>query len=293
MSSTILITGTSSGLGRRTAEVLAARGHTVVATMREPDGKDRPAAESLVKTAADLPGSIHVVPMDVTSDASVEHGVQLAIGQVGALDVVVNNAGYAVTGIGETVTSQQFHDVLDANLVGSHRVARAVLPHLRARRRGLLVFVSSGSGRLTVPGMGVYSATKFGVEALAQAYRYELRSLGIDVTIVQPGAYPTNLAAAQRLGADDSRLADYAEVMQLTQTFMQNVGAAFASPQPPDPREVADAIASLVESASGTRPDRISVDRFVLGTAVEAINAATRTATDDLLTQLGLGAVTD
>jgi NAD(P)-dependent dehydrogenase (short-subunit alcohol dehydrogenase family) len=85
------------------------------------------------------------------------------------------------------VTHLSLRDVLETNLLGPHRVTRAVLPHLRVRGSGLLVFVSSGAGRLTVPGMGVYSASKFGVEALAQAYRYELRSLGIDVTIVQPG----------------------------------------------------------------------------------------------------------
>jgi NAD(P)-dependent dehydrogenase (short-subunit alcohol dehydrogenase family) len=97
------------------------------------------------------------------------------------------------------VTHLSLRDVLESNLVGPHRVTRAVLPH---RGSVLLVFVSSGAGRLTVPGMGVYSASKFGVEALAQAYRYELRSLGIDVTIVQPGAFPSNVSTSQRLGAD-------------------------------------------------------------------------------------------
>ncbi|MEG8279876.1 SDR family oxidoreductase [Streptomyces sp. AHA2] len=291
MPQTVLITGTSSGLGRRTAEVLAEQGHTVVATMRDPEGRNRAAAEALVKEAQGAPGRIRVVPMDITSDASVESAVDAAVEQTGHLDAVVNNAGYAVTGIGESVTSDQFLDVLDTNLVGSHRVARAVLPHLRARRSGLLVFVSSGAGRITAPGMGVYSASKFGVEALAQAYRYELRTLGIDVAVVQPGAFPSNLATSQVVGADTSRLGDYAEVLGLTQGFMQGVAAAFSSPQPPDPREVADAVVALLETPAGQRPDRVSVDRFFLGETVEAINAGIRRPTDHLLASMGMSAV--
>lgn len=293
MPQTVLITGTSSGLGRRTAEVLAEQGHTVVAAMRDPEGRNRAAADSLVKAANDAPksGRILVVPMDVTSDASVDSAVAAAIEQTGSLDAVVNNAAYAVTGIGESVTSDQLLDVLDTNLVGPHRVARAVLPHLRERRRGLLVFVSSGAGRITAPGMGAYSASKSGLEALAQAYRYELRTLGIDVSVIQPGAFPSNLAASQAFGADESRLGDYAEVLGLTQGFMQGVAAAFSSPQPPDPREVADAIAALLDTPTGQRPDRVSVDRFFLGETVEAINAGIRRPTDRLLASMGLGAV--
>jgi NAD(P)-dependent dehydrogenase (short-subunit alcohol dehydrogenase family) len=291
MSRTILVTGTSSGLGRRTAEVLADRGHTVVATMRDPDGKDRAAADSLVKYGEDTTGRILVIQMDVRSDNSVDTGVATAIEQAGPLDGVVNNAAYAIAGIGESVTSHQLQDVLDTNVVGPQRVTRAVLPHLRQRRAGLLVFLSSGAGRFTVPGMGAYSASKFALEGLAQAYRYELRPLGIDVSIIQPGVFPTNLPASQVLGADASRLGDYTDVSALTGTFTQNVGAIFGSPQPPDPREVADAIADLVEAPAGQRPERVSVDRFMLGEAVEAINSGAKEPTDRLLASLGLGAV--
>ncbi|MEV5387257.1 SDR family oxidoreductase [Streptomyces sp. NPDC052721] len=291
MPQTVLVTGTSSGLGRRTAEVLAERGHTVVATMRAPQGKDRAAAETLIKTGDGSPGRILVVEMDVRDDESVDAGVAAAIERAGGLDAVVNNAAYAITGIGESVTSSQLLDVLDTNLVGPQRVTRAVLPHLRPRRSGLLVFLSSGAGRLTVPGMGAYSASKSGLEALAQAYRYELRPLGIDVSIVQPGAFPSNLAASQVAGADENRLADYAEVLQLAGAFMQQIGAIFAGPQPPDPREVADAVADLVDTPSGQRPERVSVDRFMLGRAVTAINAGTKAPTDALLRELDLGAV--
>ncbi|OPG03848.1 SDR family oxidoreductase [Microbispora sp. GKU 823] len=293
MPQNILVTGTSSGLGRRTAEVLAERGHTVVATMRDPQGKDAGAAETLIKTGEESSGRILVVPMDVRSDESVEAGVAAAIEQAGVLDAVVNNAAYAITGIGESVTSGQLADVLDTNVVGPQRVTRAVLPHLRARRSGLLVFLSSGAGRLTVPGMGAYSATKFAVEGLAQGYRYELRPLGVDVSIVQRGAFPSNLAASQVMGADESRLPDYAEVLELAGTFMQRVGAIFASPGPPDPREVADAIADLVETPVGQRPERVSVDRFMLGKTVEAINDGAKAPTDALLRDLGLAAILD
>jgi NAD(P)-dependent dehydrogenase (short-subunit alcohol dehydrogenase family) len=289
--SNVLVTGTGSGLGRRTAEVLAERGHTVVATLRDPDGKDSTAAETLVKSAAETTGEITVVPMDVTSDASVEAGVALALERVGHLDAVVNNAGYSIGGIAETITSEQLLAALDANTVGAHRVTRAVLPNLRANHSGLVVFISSAAGRLTGPGMGAYSATKFAIEGLAQAYRYELRLLGIDVSIVQPGMFPTNLGASARFGEATDRATDYAEVGPLAQRFMQGLGAAMASPQPPDPREVAEAIATLVEAPAGTRPDHVSVDRFALGEAAEAINAGAKGPQDKLLTDLGLGPV--
>ncbi|WP_432520054.1 SDR family oxidoreductase [Kineococcus sp. SYSU DK006] len=288
MTSTVLVTGTSSGLGRRTAQVLAERGHTVVATLRDPQGRDRPAAAEL--TATPGPGRVVVVGLDVRSDASVDAGVAAALERVGHLDAVVNNAAYALTGVGESVTSGQLLDLLDTNVVGPQRVARAVLPHLRSRRSGLLVFLSSGAGRLALPAMGAYSASKFGVEALAQAYRYELRPLGIDVSIVQPGAFPTNLAASQVQGADTGVVPDYAAALEMAQAVVRGIGSAFAAPVPPDPREVADAIAGLVEAPAGQRPERLGVDRFRLGEAVEAINAGTKEATDRLLAELGLRA---
>jgi len=289
--SNVLVTGTSSGLGRRTAEVLAERGHRVVATMREPEGKDAEAAETLAKSAADTEGQIVVVPMDVTSDTSVERGVALALERVGRLDAVVNNAGYAIGGITETITSEQLLAALNTNTVGPHRVARAVLPHLRGNHAGLLVFVSSGASRVVGPAMAAYSATKAAVEALALGYRYELRPLGIDVAIVQPGTFPTNLGDSHRVGQDTDRQADYTEAMQLAGSFMQNIGSVFSAPEPPDPREVADAVVALIEAPVGTRPERVSVDRFALGQAVEAINAAAKVPQDRLLADFGLGAI--
>ncbi|WP_432510063.1 SDR family oxidoreductase [Kineococcus sp. SYSU DK001] len=287
MSRTVLVTGTSSGLGRATALALAERGHTVVATLRDPHGKDRTAAEELTATT---PSRVVVVGLDVRSDASVTAGVEAALDRVGHLDALVNNAAYALTGVGESVTSTQLQDLLDTNVVGPQRVARAVLPHLRARRSGLLVFLSSGAGRLALPTMGAYSASKFAVEALAQAYRYELRPLGIDVSIVQPGAFPTNLAASQVQGADTAVLPDYGAALDMAQAVVRGIGSAFTAPQPPDPREVADAIAGLVEAPAGQRPERLSVDRFRLGEAVEAVNAGAKGPTDRLLADLGLQA---
>jgi NAD(P)-dependent dehydrogenase (short-subunit alcohol dehydrogenase family) len=289
MPQTVLVTGTSTGLGRRTAEVLAERGHTVAATMRAPQGKDRDAARTLITTGGASPGRILVVPMDIRDDESVNAGVAAAVEQAGGLDAVVNNAAYGITGIGESVTSGQLTDVLDTNLVGQQRVTRAALPHLRQRRSGLLVFVTSAAGRVTVPCMGAYSASKFGLEGLAQAYRYELRPLGIDVSIVEPGGFATNITASQVTGADESRLPDYAEVLELIDPFLRKIGEVLADPEPPDPREVADAIADLLDTPGGQRPERVTVDRFMIGRAVAAINESTKAPTEALLRELCFG----
>src|SRR5690606_18405936 len=150
----ILITGTNSGFGRLTALSLAAKGHHVYATMRDVAGRNAAAAQELTAAAADLPGTIDVVEMSLTSQESVDAAVQGGLARAGHLDVVVNNAGFATMGLSETVTDAQVLAQLDVNVVGPHRVLRAVLPGMRARRSGLIVHVSSGLGRLVFPGMG-------------------------------------------------------------------------------------------------------------------------------------------
>lgn len=284
----ILVTGSNSGFGRLTSLALARKGHTVFATMREPGGKNHAAAADLRGLASAEKLALHVLELDVTDTASVDQ----AIAAAGKLDVVVNNAGYAVNGLAETATPEQYLRELDTNVVGPQRVNRAVLPGMRERRAGLIIQVSSGLGRILLPFVGIYASTKWAVEALAETYRAELKPTGVEVSIVQPGAFPTSFTQASIAGADAARAAGYgplADGMARMDAFLEQL---FAVPDGPNPQEVADAIVALVETPAGKRPPRVVVDRFN-GDGARALNDAHAAVQRGLLAGMGMPFLAD
>lgn len=282
----ILVTGTNSGFGRLTALTLASRGHHVYATMRDVAGRNAAAAAELKAAAADLKGTIEVVEMSLTSQESVDAGVQAALAKAGHLDVVVNNAGAATMGLCETVTDAQMLAQLDINVVAPHRVLRAVLPGMRERRAGLVIHVTSTLGRYVIPAMGVYCASKHCLEALADGYNNELRPLGIDTVVVQPGAYPTSIGANMSVGADQGRAAGYGPMSGALEMMGKALGEMFSGPNVPNPQDVADAVAGVVD-AEGPRPDRVVVDRH--GADVTAVNEAHHALQKGVLAGMGMG----
>ncbi len=187
----VLITGSSTGFGRLFTETLARKGHTVFATMRDPGGRNAKNASEIRALAEKESLPIHVLELDVTNDASVERGVDAAVTKAGRIDVAINNAGYYLSGLEEAVTTEQAQRLMDTNFFGPVRVNRAVLPHMRRQRSGVLMHISSGAGRVVLPSAGFYCASKFALEALAEAYSYELAAQGIESVIVEPGAYET------------------------------------------------------------------------------------------------------
>src|SRR4029077_15497772 len=134
---------------------------------------------------------MRAIELDVTDDGSVVRAVQAAMDEAGRVDVLVNNAGYGLMGVTEAVTLEQARRIMDTNFFGAVRMNRAVLPHMRKQRSGLLIHISSGAGRVVIPSLGFYCASKWALEALAEEYRYELAGQAIDSVIIQPGAYPT------------------------------------------------------------------------------------------------------
>jgi NAD(P)-dependent dehydrogenase (short-subunit alcohol dehydrogenase family) len=290
--SNALITGSSSGFGYLTALALAKRGHTVFATMRDPGGRNRGSADDLRRVAEIERLAIHVLDLDVTSDASVHAAIDSAIGAAGPLDVIVNNAGYTVAGLTETSTAEQLLDGLNTNVVGMHRVNRAALPGMRARRSGLLVHLSSVLGRTVLPFLGPYTVSKWAVEALAETYRYELKMSGVDVVIVQPGPFPTSLTEKRQLGLEGERGAGYGALANGVEQLNQFMSHMFAQPHAPDPREVADAIVALVDTPAGHRPARVVVDRFT-GDDARRLNDAHAQIQKALLTGMGLSFLAD
>jgi NAD(P)-dependent dehydrogenase (short-subunit alcohol dehydrogenase family) len=234
----VLITGCSSGIGREAARRFAAQGFRVYASMRRPD-----AGAPLRAEAAARGWSLATPALDVTSDASVEAAVSALLGDTGGrLDVLVNNAGYYLFGPLEETTADELRAQYETNVVGLHRVTRAVLPAMRARGGGRIVNVSSVAGRVAVPVAGAYHSSKWAVEALSETLRYELRPFGIRVVIVEPGSFQTELHHNERrAGAADSPYAP------LVEEYLRRSAAL----KRPDPGAVVDVI---VRAATTRRP---------------------------------------
>lgn len=208
MRKTILITGASSGIGRATAIRLADEGHTVFAAARRTD--------RLEALARETSGTVVPVRLDVCDPVSVREAVAtVAEYAPGGLDVLVNNAGYALTGPAETLSTEAVRAQYETNVIGLFDVTRAFLPQMRRNRRGRIVNVSSMLGRFTVPGSGAYGGTKHAVEALSDALRMELRQFGISVVVVEPGFTATEIGTTHPLGpasVPGETDADYADL---------------------------------------------------------------------------------
>ena len=259
MPSTVLITGASTGFGRDTAERLARRGHRVYATMRDIGNRNAEHRAALEKLARDEDVDVHVLELDVTREASVQRAVEAALEDAGHIDVVINNAGFAGIGVSEAYTPEQFQQMFDVNLFGVVRVNRAVLPSMRERRSGLLIHISSGAGRVTVPAMASYCASKYALEAMTDALRFELLPFGIDAILVEPGIYRTRIFDRNLEPADRERVASYGDAAQYAERVWNTFLSAINAPGAPGSEEVAEVLVRLVEAQPGERPFRTVV----------------------------------
>src|ERR1700723_2341542 len=281
MGKTILITGASSGFGRLTAETLSRSGHKVFAGFRSAEGARKQIADELKAK------NIEILKVDVTDQGSVDKAiVQLLEKSGNQLDVVVNNAGMASAGLSEGFTAEQARDLFDVNVFGVQRVVRATLPVLRAKRSGLVVNVGSILGRVTIPFFGLYGASKYAVEAMTDSYRYELSQLGVEVVLVQPSAYPTNMYAAAQQPADGEVARTYGEIAEVPEKILKTFVTLFQGKNAPNPQDVATAIDKLVSMPAGGRPDRVVVG---LPFGSDAVNDAVAPIQRGLIDNLGLG----
>lgn len=252
----ILVTGSSSGFGRLGVEYYARQGAIVFATMRN---VPRDEADELRDLASSDGLDLSVIEIDVTSDEQVEAGVAEALAaNDGKLDVLVNNAGISVGGPIEVQDMAATELIFDTNVYGCHRMARAALPSMRANGGGQIFNISSQLGRLIIPGFGMYSATKFALEAMSEQMAYELVPHGVDVTIIQPGGYPTkiwsnnnNNSGPLKDRTSEDLLAAYPA---LTAGMGQRTGGGST-----DPMDVPRAIADIIAMPKGTRPLRKAV----------------------------------
>jgi len=281
MQKTVVITGCSSGFGKQLSLELARRGDRVYATMRGTEGKNAAVAGELKDTAASEGIDLHVLELDVASTESVDSAAAIVLAESGAPDVVVNNAGVMYTGFTEAFTAEELIAQLDVNVVGIHRVNGAFLPAMRKAGKGLIINLSSVAGRIGAPFFGVYHASKWGLEGYSMALRGELASSGVDLVVVDPGPFATELFSSSPRPTDaDGRIGTYPA---LAHEALEGLDLAFDgmfddADTPTDPGMVVAEIVTLMNTPAGSRPFRtvVGVDVGVIGrnTAAEPFDAA-------------------
>lgn len=227
------ITGCSTGFGRELVRVLAARGNRVVATARNPASLDEFAGNPQVLVAS----------LDVTRQDQIEKAVAQALKHFGAIDVLVNNAGYGYLGAIEEGEDDEVRALFEVNVFGLVNMTKAVLPAMRAKRSGAIVNISSMAGMVGFPGIGYYNATKFAVEGLSEALAKECAPLGIKVITVEPGPFRTDWGG-RSLKTPKTPIADYAETAGARRDGIRG----YSGKQPGDPVRAAEAIVTAVES---------------------------------------------
>jgi len=277
-----LITGTSSGFGWLTAHSVAALGHKVYATMRDTQGRnaDKAAALSAVE-------NVTVLDVTLTDDESVKQAVDTILEKEGTIDVLVNNAGYAMGGVAESFTVADVHTTFDINVYAPWRLMKQVLPAMRKQSDGLIINVTSGFGRVSFPFATIYAASKFALEGISEGLHYEVKRLGIDVAIVEPGAFPTEMQQKNNLASDQEVSEGYAAIAGIPNKMVTALGGEMQTKNP-NPQDVADAIVKLVDTEKGARPLRTVVDP-ITGQYIDAANQAIAEQFAKGLTVFGMG----
>jgi len=275
MPQTILITGASSGIGKETAKLFAARDWNVIATMHRP--------ETETETELADRANVLVTRLDVTDAASIAAAVSLGIETFGQIDVLLNNAGYGAYGPLEAFPMDRIRRQFDTNVIGLIETTKEVLPHMRAKGEGTIVNVSSIGGQMTFPLGALYHGTKFAVEGISEALHYELEAAGIKVKIVEPGMIATDFGGRSFDFVNDEKMTEYQPVVK---ALFGVWGSDDVTSRASQPSVVADVIWEAVTDGSGTLRYRAGAD------AVELLN--NRKALDDatfiggLKAQLGL-----
>jgi NAD(P)-dependent dehydrogenase (short-subunit alcohol dehydrogenase family) len=252
-SKVFLVTGSSRGLGRSIAEAVAAAGHRLVATARNPSALD--------DLVAEYPESVRAVALDVVDPDAAAAAVRTAVDAFGRLDVVVNNAGYADLAAVEDVTLDAFRAQIDTNLIGVVNVVKAALPVLREQGAGHIVNVSSVGGRMATPGLGAYQAAKWAVGGFSEVLASEVTPLGIKVTVLEPGGMRTDWAGSSM------------EIPPVSEAYKNTVGksaermAGFGEAAASDPAKVAQVVLQVADLDTPPLRLLVGTDAYTYGRA--------------------------
>ena len=204
MSKTVLITGASTGIGRETAKYFQEKGWNVAATMRSPEKE-----KELTKLQ-----NVICPKLEVTDENSIALALESTINKFGNIDVIVNNAGYSLTGIFEAATTEQLQHQYDVNVFGVMNVVRSILPHFRSNKAGTIINVSSIGGKMTLPLYSMYQSTKWAISGFSEALQFELRQFNIKVKVIEPGAVITDFYDRSMTHTKKEGLTDYNEYVQ-------------------------------------------------------------------------------
>jgi NAD(P)-dependent dehydrogenase (short-subunit alcohol dehydrogenase family) len=260
-----VVTGSSTGNGYETSLTLARNGFLTYATMRSLNK-----GENIKSLAQKEKLQLKTVQLDVTDDTSVKNAIQSITAESSRIDVLVNNAGYAVAGAFEELSMEEIKAQFETNLFGVIRVTQAVLPIMRKQKSGIIVNISSGAGRIGFPGMSAYVSTKFAIEGLSESMSYELEPFGIKMVLVEPGFIKTNIGT-NMVTAKQSQDVN-SPYSQLTEKMVSYIEHALETAPPPD--VVANAVLKAVTSENPTM-------RYLAGKDVEKLMEAKRSMYDE------------
>jgi NAD(P)-dependent dehydrogenase (short-subunit alcohol dehydrogenase family) len=289
MSKVIIITGAGTGMGRLMSRTLARAGHTVYATMRFIEGRNKDKADEVRAYALEHDVALQPLELDVNSDASIEKAIRQVALKEGRIDVLIHNAAHLYFGITEAFTPEQILTSLNTNVIGSLRVNRSVLPVMRRQGSGLLLWIGSGTSRVVPPFLAPYTAAKAAMDSFADSISYEIARFGIETSILMPGPFvegtahfplaefPTDVAV------QDSYLALYRDAIAGNEAATRGL---FPKDIVVDVQAVADEALRIVDLPHGTRPYRSEIDFSDFGAA--PVNAVAEVMRKRLLTRFGL-----
>ena len=247
MSKTVLITGSSTGIGRATAIKFQQEGWNVIATMRNPEKEQELGSLE----------NVIVTRLDVQDQDTIDRTIETGLSNFGSIDVVVNNAGYGLAGTFESISRESIQRQFGVNVFGLFDVTRAILPHFRKQKSGVIINITSVGGVMTFPLFSMYHATKFAVEGFSESLQYEVESLGIRVKIVEPGGVSTDFATRSLDFQHDESLTDYnAFVSNIMNAFQERLGTENQS----TPAYIADIIFTAATDGKPTIRYRAGVD---------------------------------
>lgn len=280
----IVITGASTGFGRRTAERLCKDGHIVFATMRNTTSTNANKKITLEQLASKNNWHLHVVDLDVTDENSVQQAIQQIIAKHQKIDVLINNAGIWGPGVLEAFSINQWKEVFDVNVFGSIRVLKAVLPFMRNEKSGLIVQISSLQGRFILPYSGPYVASKHAVEGALETFSYELNPFGIDTVIIEPYDFLTEMKdkAINYVAQETNIQIQYGNA----DAFIKNAYLVADPNRAGNPEEVVDAIQLVINQPSAERKLRVTVKNPL--PQIEQINQLAREMHQGLFPYVGL-----
>jgi len=262
MSKTILITGASTGIGHAAAAFFQAKGWNVIATMRTPEKE----------TELNKLDNVLVTRLDVQDADSITAAIEQGLKQFGQIDVLLNNAGYGLAGTFESISKEAIANQYEVNVFGLFDVTRAVLPHMRANKSGVIINVSSVGGRITFPLISLYHSTKWAVEGFSEALLYEMEPFNIKVKIVEPGGVNTDFGSRSLVMEHNPALAEeYNNLVNVQQAAMQEM-------MKPENMSTPELVAEVIYNAATDDTNKL---RYVAGADAEQLLAARQQMNDE------------